>query len=155
MAAPSAVQFYGNNIDLLKLSDLSGATINMLLTNSSYVPDTTNTGHAVLADITNELANGNGYTTGGVALSAPTVAAYLTTGFKFSTGNASWTASGGGIPAWRYGVLYVVGSLWGLTSPLLGYFTGDSAPADVPLTASGNSLQITCPANGWFTDIRS
>lgn len=155
MAAPSAIQFYANNIDLLKLTDLSGATINMLLTTSSYTPDTTNTGNTVLADITNELANGNGYTTGGVALSAPTVAVFSTTGFKFSTGNASWTASGAGIPAWRYGVIYVVGALWGVTSPLLGYFTGDSAPADIPLTAAGNILQVNCPANGWFTDTRT
>ena len=153
--AASAIQFYGNNIDLLKLSDLTGATINMALLASTYTPDTTNTGHTVYANLTNEIANGNGYTTGGVSLSAPTVAAYLTTGFKFSTGNASWTASGTGIPAWRYGVLYVSGSLWGITSPLLGYFTGDSTPADVPLTASGIILQITCPANGWFTDVRT
>src|SRR5260221_10183981 len=93
MSAPSACQFYGNNIDVEKLSDLSGATINMLLTTSAYTPDTTNTGHTVLANITNELANGQGYLTGGVALSAPTIATFSTTGFKFSTGNASWTAS--------------------------------------------------------------
>lgn len=155
MAAPSAIQFYGKNLNLLKLSDLSGATINMLLTTSLYVPNTTNTGHAALADITNELAAGNGYSAGGVALATPAIAVFSTTGYKFSTGNASWTASGTGIPAWRYGVLYVVGALWGVTSPLLGYFTGDSAPADVPLTAAGNSLQINCPANGWFTDTRT
>lgn len=127
----------------------------MLLTASTYTPDTDNAGHSVLADITNELANGNGYTTGGVALSSPTIADFSTTGYKFSTGNASWTASGSGIPAWRYGVIYVVGSLWGLSSPLLGYFTGDSAPADIPLTAAGNSLQVNCPANGWFTEVRT
>lgn len=155
MAAPSAVQVYAEVLNVMKLSDLSGATIKMLLTSSTYTPDTDNAGHAVLADITNELANGNGYTTGGVALSAPTIADFSTTGYKFSTGNASWTASGSGIPAWRYGVIYVVGSLWGLTSPLLGVFTGDSAPADVPLTASGNSLVIACPANGWFTSTRT
>lgn len=155
MAAPSAVQVYAENLSVMKLSDLSGATIKMLLTSSLYTPDTDNVGHAVLLDITNELANGNGYTTGGVALASPTIADFSTTGYKFSTGNASWTASGAGIPAFRYGVIYVVGALWGLTSPLLGYFTGDSAPADIPLTASGNSLQITCPANGWFTDVRT
>lgn len=153
MAAPSAVQFYANNIDLLKLSDLTGATIKLLLTSSAYTPNTTETGHTVLADITNELANGNGYTTGGATLTSPTITA-ITGGFKFSTANASWTASGAGIPAWRYGVIYVSGAFWGITSPLLGYFTGDSAPADVPLTASGNTLQINCPANGWFTDTR-
>lgn len=155
MAAPSAVQVYAEVLNVMKLSDLSGATIKMLLTSSSYVPDTDNSGHTVLADVTNELANGNGYSTGGVALAAPTIADFSTTGYKFSTGNASWTASGAGIPAWRYGVIYVVGSLWGLSSPLLGYFTGDSAPADVPLTAAGNILQVNCPANGWFTSTRT
>lgn len=155
MAAPSAIQFYAKNLDKLKSTDLSTATVNLLLTSSTYTPSTTNTGHSVLADITNELANGNGYTTGGVNLATPTLAAFSTTGFKFSTGNASWTASGAGIPAWRYGVLYVVGALWGVTSPLLGYFTGDSTPADIPLTAAGNVLQVTCPANGWFTITRT
>jgi hypothetical protein len=52
-------------------------------------------------------------------------------------------------------VIYVSGALWGITSPLLCYFIGDSTPADVPLTASGNILQINCPANGWFTDTRT
>lgn len=154
MAAASACQFYANNIDLEKLSDLS-ANIFMVLCTSSYVPDTTNTGHTVYANLTNELTTSGGYTSGGVALSSPTTATYLTTGFKWSTGNASWTASGGGIPAWRYGVIYYSGSLWGITSPLLCYFTGDSAPADIAATSSGNVLQVTCPANGWFTVTRT
>jgi hypothetical protein len=154
MAAPSAIQCYAINLNVEKISDLSGATIKMLLTTSSYSPNTTNSGNAALADVTNELSNGNGYSTGGVALSGPTIATFSTTGYKFSTGNASWTASGTGIPAWRYGVIYVSGALWGITSPLLGYFTGDSAPADVPLTASGNTLQVNCPANGWYTVTR-
>lgn len=155
MAAPSAFQFYGNNIDLLKISDLPTTTIKMLLTTSLYVPNTTNTGHTVLLDVTNELANGNGYTTGGVTLATPAVAAFLTTGFSLSTGNALWTASGTGIPAWRNAVIYVSGPLWGLTSPLLGFFVGDSAPLDIPLTSAGNSLQINTPANGWFTSTRA
>lgn len=153
MAAPSAVQLYAKNLNVHKLSDLTGATIKLLLTTSSYIPDTSETGHAILADITNELANGNGYATGGFSLTAPTVAA-ITGGYKFSSSGASWTASGAGIPAWRYGVLYVSGSLWGLASPLLGRFIGDGTPADVPLTAAGNTLQINCPANGWYTDLR-
>jgi hypothetical protein len=81
--------------------------------------------------------------------------AAITGGFKFSTGNASWTGSGGGIAAHRYGVFYYLGTLWSLTNPLIGYFVGDSAPADVPLVASGNTLQYTCPANGWFTKTRT
>jgi len=154
MAAPSAFQFYAKNLNNLKNADLAGATIKMLLTSSLYVPDTSETGHSALADITNELANGNGYSTGGVALATPTITA-IAGGYKFSSGNALWTASGSGIPAWRYGVIYVVGALWGITSPLLARFIGDSTPADIPLTAAGNSLQVSCPANGWFTTTRT
>lgn len=155
MAAPTAFQFYAKNINVEKMTDLSGATINMILVTSTYTPNTTNTGHAVYADITNELTTGNGYTAGGMTMGGVSVATFSTTGYKLSTNAATWTASGTGIPAWRYGVLYVVGALWGVTSPLLAYFTGDSTPADVPLTASGNILQINCPANGWFNITRT
>lgn len=154
MAAASACQFYANNLDLEKLTDLTGATIKLALLASTYTPNTSETGHTVYADLTNEIANGNGYTTGGATLATPAVTA-VTGGFKFSTGNASWTASGAGIPAWRYGVIYVSGSLWGITSPLLCYFIGDSTPTDVPLTASGVILQVSCPANGWFAKTRT
>lgn len=152
MAAPGTVHIYAANVNLIKLSDLTSATVKLALVTSSYSPNITATGHNEWADVSaNELANGNGYTTGGYDLTGEAVAAAAANdGFKFSTGNATWTASGSGIPAWRYGVLYCSGSLWTLTSPLLGYFLGDSAPADVPLTASGNTLGINCPADGWF-----
>ena len=149
--AAGTVTIYSKNKNLIKLSDLSGATIKLLLTTSTYVPDTSVTGNSVLADVTNELASANGYTTGGATLASPTITS-ITGGYKFSTGNASWTASGGSIPAWRNGVLYVSGSLWGLTSPLLGFFLGDSTPADIAATASGNTLTINCPAGGWFDE---
>jgi hypothetical protein len=147
--AAGTFTFYSKNKNVVKLSDLSGATIKMLLTTSTYTPDTSVTGNSVLADITNELANANGYTTGGVALTSPTITS-ITGGYKFSTGNASWTASGGSIPAWRNAVIYVSGSLWGLTSPLLGFMLGDSTPADIAATASGNQLNVNCPSGGWF-----
>jgi hypothetical protein len=155
MAAPSAFQFYGNNLDLLKITDLTAATIKLALLASTYTPNTTNTGHTVYTDLTNELATANGYTLGGATLATPSIPAFSTTGFDLFTGNASWTSSGAGLSAWRYGVVYVSGALWGITSPLLGYFTGDSTPADIPLTAVGNILQINCPANGWFTLTRT
>lgn len=155
MAAPSAVQCYAKNLNVEQPTGVTTATVKMLLTTSIYTPSTVNTGHAVLADITNEVANGNGYLTGGVTLTSPTITTFSTTGYSFTTANASWTASGAGIPAFRYGVIYVQGSLWGLTSPLLGYFTGDSAPADVPTTAAGNTLQVSCPASGWYTISRT
>lgn len=155
MAAPSAFQFFANNLDIESLTGLPGAVVKCALVASTYTPNTTETGHTVYSDFSaNEIANGNGYTTGGAALTNDAVTA-ITGGFKYASDAVSWTASGAGIPAWRYAVFYVEGSLWGLTNPLIGYFTGDSAPADVPLTASGNVLQLNCPANGWFTKTRT
>jgi hypothetical protein len=84
--AAGTVTLYSKNKNLIKMSDLSSATIKLLLTTSTYVPDTSVTGNSVLADVTNELANANGYTTGGVALSAPTITS-ITGGYKFSSGN--------------------------------------------------------------------
>ncbi|TXH15054.1 MAG: hypothetical protein E6R03_08020 [Hyphomicrobiaceae bacterium] len=152
--AAGAFIFYAANIDDLRINDITGATVKAALLSSSYTPSNGTSGHAVLADLTNEIANGNGYTTGGVTLSSLAATA-ITNGWKFSSGNASWTASGGNIPAWRYCVLYVSGTLWSKTSPLLGYFLGDSSPADVPATLDGNPLTINCPANGWFDIARA
>lgn len=149
MAAGNVI-VYGRIKDDLRFNDLSGATIKLALVSSSYTPNVdSSTGHETYADITNELSTANGYTSGGATLSSPTITA-ISSGFKFSTGNGSWTASGGNIAAWRYGIIYVSGTLLGKTNPLLGYFVGDSTPADVPATTTGNTLTVTCPAAGWF-----
>ena len=150
MSAPSALVLYRNNLDVLKLSDLTGSTIRMALLTSSHTPNASQTGHTAYADLTNELTTSGGYTLGGVALSSPTIAAYGTTGWKFTTAKAGWTASGGGIPAWRYGVIYVDATLWSITKPLLGYFIGDSTPADAAATTAGALLEVNCPTDGWF-----
>lgn len=148
--AAGTFMLYSANKDDLRINDLTGATIKMALVTSVYTPSAGEAGHSVWADMSaNEIAAGNGYTAGGATLATPTATA-ITSGFKFSTGNASWTASGGNIPAWRYGVLYVSGALWGKTNPVVGYFVGDSTPADVPATTAGNPLTINCPAGGWF-----
>jgi hypothetical protein len=155
MAAPSAVTFYANNLDILKLSDLTGATLRLGLVTSSYTPNTTQTGHTVWADVSaNEITAAGGYTAGGLALASPTVTA-ITGGFRFSTADATITPSGANLPTWRYGVTYVLGSLWSLTNPLIGIFTGDSAPADVPAWPIGIELRIACPAGGWFDLVRA
>lgn len=152
MAAPGIVHIFAANLNIIKLSDLTSADVRLALVTSSYTPNITATGHNEWADVSaNEIGGSTGYTAGGYALTGEAVAAAAANdGFKFSTGNATWTASGAGIAAWRYGIIYCNGALWSLTSPLLGYFLGDSAPADVPLTASGNTLGINCPADGWF-----
>lgn len=150
MAAPGTVILFSRNKDDLRINDITGATVKLALIASTWTPDATITGNQVFADMSaNEIAAGNGYTAGGFTLTGLT-ATGITGGYKFSSGNASWTASGGTIPAWRYGLIYVSGALWSLTNPVIGYFLGDSAPADVAATASGNTLQINCPSGGWF-----
>lgn len=97
----------------------------------------------------NEIAGGAGYTTGGATLTS--VALTQTAGtVKFTSAAQVWTSSGT-IPAWRYGVVYYLGTLNGKVNPVVGYFLGDSTPADVPATTTGNTLTITPNASGILT----
>lgn len=130
--------------------DLNTDTVKLALVNSSYTPDQVN--HDLWADVsTNEITGGGttGYTTGGYTLLTPVFTA-VTKGYKFASANPSWTAGAATLGAWRYGVLYVSGTVDGYLNPLIGYFLGDSAPADVPATTDTNTLTITVPAGGWF-----
>jgi len=148
--AVGTVTLYSANKDDLNINALVAGTVKLALVTSSYTPDVTTSGNTIWANVSaNEIANGNGYTTGGISLSSM-VATAVSGGYKFSSASPVWNASGGDIPAWRYGVFYYNGTLWGLTNPLIGYFLGDTAPANVPATTSGNPLTITVPANGWF-----
>ena len=128
------------------LLNANAANFRIALVASTWTPAPT-TNH-VWADVSaNEIANGNGYTTGGGAMTG--VALSDTSGVvKFTSSAYVWTASGTGIPAWYYGVVYYLGTLNSLVNPLVGYFLGDATPADVPLTTSGNTLTITPSASG-------
>lgn len=146
------ITLFSKNKNHLNAADLAGATIKLALVASTWTPDATVTGNSLWADVSaNEVAATGGYTAGGVTLSAPTSTA-ITGGYKFSSGGLSITASGGSVPAHRYAVLYVSGTLWGLVNPLIGYALGDTTPADIPATTAGNTLQWNCPANGWFDE---
>lgn len=148
--ASGTFTIYSKSKDDMRINDLTGATIKLALVTSVYTPDTSITGNTLWADISaNEIAAGNGYTTGGIALSSM-VATAITNGYKFSSASPVWTASGGSIPAHRYYVMYVFGTLWGQVNPLVGYFIGDATPADIPATTTGNTLTATVPAGGWF-----
>lgn len=142
---------YRANLDDMRINDLAGSgNLRLALVSSAYTPDATNTGNSLWSNASaSEITAANGYTAGGVALSS-VVATAVTNGFKLSSANPSWAASGGNIAAWRYCVMYYLGTLWGMTNPLIGYFVGDATPADVPATSSGNTLTITVPAGGWF-----
>lgn len=143
---------YSANKEYISSADLVTATVKMALVTSSYTPDATQTGHSLYSSVSgNELSTANGYTSGGVTLTS-LASTGVTGGYKFASANPSWTASGGSIAAWRYAVMYASGTFWGKTSPLVGYFLGDTTPADIPATTVGNTLTITTPSGGWFDE---
>jgi hypothetical protein len=131
--------------------DLDTATIKVALFSSSMTVDLAN--HDTFSDISGQIAGGNGYTTNGATLINKSLIS-VTNGYKFSSADIQWDATGSGIPAWRYAVFYASGTYNGVVNPLIAYFIGDDTPADIPLTTSGNSLQIRCPADGWFSMVR-
>lgn len=135
-----------NFFNATNLLNATAANFRLALVASTWTPAPTT--NEVWADVSaNEIANGNGYTTGGGALTS--VALTQTSGVvKFTSAAYVWTASGTGIPAWRYGMVYYLGTLNAKVNPLVGYFLGDSTPADIPLTTSGNTLTVTPNASG-------
>ncbi len=98
-------------------------------------------GTTTYAVVTNEHANANGYTTGGIAV-ALTLAGTTTVTVDITT-DPVWTASGGSITA-RFAAIYEVGG------NVLCYCLLDSTPADVTATA-GNTLTVAGHASGVFT----
>lgn len=93
------------------------------------------------AGLTNEHANANGYTTGGIAITL-TLAGTTTVTVDIQT-DPVWTASVGSITA-RFAVIYEVGG------DVLCYCLLDNTPADVTATA-GNTLTVAANVNGVFT----
>jgi hypothetical protein len=93
------------------------------------------------AGVTNEHANANGYTTGGIAVTL-TLAGTTTVTVDIST-DPVWTASGGSIIA-RFAAIYEV------SGNVLVYCTLDATPADVTAT-NGNTLTVAANASGVFT----
>lgn len=123
-------------------------TFKLTLHTNAWVP--ANSTNEVFADVTSELATGFGYTAGGVALTG--VALTQTAGVvKFTAAASVFTAAGGSIPAFRYGVIRAVGTLNAKVDPIVGYFLGDSTPADVPATTAGNTLTVTPSASGFIS----
>lgn len=91
------------------------------------------------AGVTNEHANANGYTTGGVAI---TFSLSGTTTVTADSTDATWTASGGSIVA-RFAAIYEVGG------DIFAFCLLDDAPADITVT-TGNQLTVAIHASGVF-----
>lgn len=120
----------------------------MALFLSTSNADTLSVGTAVYSDLTNEVANGLGYLTGGVAA---TSVVWTRTGatVMFDMDNATWTAAGGSIVA-RFAVIYKNATVNGIIKPLLCVCLLDTTPANVTAT-DGNTLTIAINASGVFT----
>ena len=94
------------------------------------------------AGVTNQHANANGYTTGGISMGALTLAGTTTVTVDDPV-DPVWTASGGSIIA-RFAVIYESGGR------VLCYCLLDNTPADVTAT-TGNTLTVALHASGIFT----
>jgi hypothetical protein len=132
----SFVEFQGDNT-----IDLDNDTFKMalFLSTSNAATLTTN---AAYADLTNEHANANGYTTGGKTLTMTWAHSGQTT--TLDCDDQVWTASGGSIVA-RFAVIYSSTS-----GKLVAYCLLDTTPADIT-TTTGNTLTITINASGILT----
>lgn len=108
----------------------AGSTFKLALFQS-----TSNIGSAstTYAGLTNEVTNGNGYTTGGVAV---TLTASGTTSVTLTMSSSpSFTASGGSIVG-RFATIYKT------SGDVVAYCLLDATPADVTVT-TGNTLTIS------------
>lgn len=93
------------------------------------------------AGVTNEHANANGYTTGGISITL-TLSGTTTVTIDISS-DPVWTASGGSITA-RFACIYEVGG------NVFVYCLLDDTPADVTAT-DGNTLTVAAHASGVAT----
>lgn len=97
------------------------------------------TASTTYAGVTNEHANANGYTTGGVAI---TLSISGTTTTTTDSTDGVWNASGGSIVA-RFAAIYEVGG------DVLCFCLLDATPADVTIT-DGNQLTVAIHASGVY-----
>lgn len=123
-----------------------GLTMALFLSTSNA--NTLTTGTDTYGELTNEHANGNGYTTGGIALTGETWAESSGT-ITFDCNDVQWTASGGSITA-RFAVIYCNATVNTIVKPLLAVCLLDTAPADKTAT-DGNTFTVVINASGVFT----
>lgn len=84
--------------------DIPSDTTKVILLTDSYTP---NEDHTQYSDVSAyEVANGNGYTTGGVEVAMTVTDDDTNNRVIIDSANPSWTASGGSIGPFRYAVWY-------------------------------------------------
>ena len=124
--------------------DLSGTSVNftMSLHTSAASANATNPVLSTYASIANEVANGNGYTTGGKSVSGRTWAAGASAGvFRFDSTAVVWTATGGDVDSVKFAIIYQSGGKLVCYSKL--------STSQFNLTQD-NTLTVNPSANGIF-----
>jgi GH18 family chitinase len=128
--------------------DLDDATNwKMALFQSTSNANTLSVGTAIYGDLTNEVAQASGYTTGGVAIGSETWVNASGT-ITWTCANGVWTASGA--LAARFAVIYRNATVNTIVKPLLAVCLLDTTPADFAV-ANGQQLIVSIPAGGVFT----
>jgi hypothetical protein len=120
------VNWYGLGLQYLldNPADMEAVTVNLALVTDAYTPD--RDAHNFRDDFTaSELANGNGYTTGGVTLTGLTWS-YDTASdqVRLDCDDPSWTFTAS--KTWRYGIGYIDTGGADSTDPLIFLLTWDS-----------------------------
>ena len=88
-----------------------------------------------------EVASGDGYTTGGVALGNLSV-----NGTRFDADDATWTSL---TKTFRAGIIYMDDTYLTIVKPLIGYILFDDTPADTSI--GGGDFVIQWHTNGIIT----
>jgi hypothetical protein len=124
--------------------DLDTDTIKVSLHSSTYTPSVAHDFHD---DITNEMASGGGYTTGGETLGSTAVTTVTTNDAMYDAADVTWSSNASGFSTARYAVIYKSTGT-ASTSPLVGYidFVSNQDNVNNDLTIQWNTsgiLQLT------------
>ncbi len=130
----------------LDLTDTTNWKMALFLSTSNA--NTLSVGTNLYGDLTNEVANANGYTTGGVAIASQSWTNTSGT-ITWTCANGVWTAAGGSITA-RFGVIYKNATVNSIVKPLALICLLDATPADVTATDT-NTLTVQINASGLVT----
>ncbi len=121
--------------------DGTGTGFYMALHTSAASANANNVALSTQASLGNEVANGNGYATGGASVTSRTWASVATNKYRFDSTAVTWTATGGTVPNIKYAVVYQAGGKLVCFSKLTtSQFT----------LAQDNTLTVTPSATGIF-----
>jgi len=117
----------------------STGKIMLALVTSSY---TYSAAHTVWGDVSaNEVATGDGYTTGGEALGSLSV-----NSTRFDAADVPWTSL---TKTFRCGVLYLDDTVNAIVNPVIAYILFDDTPADISI--GGGDFTVQWNSSGIIT----